>query len=95
MEKPLTFNEQQKPIGLPKTDVTVGAMATLGGWGFVRSPGVFITKLLKTVKVKILANDFCKAYLRNITPQHVCTFHSIGTGSCFVSFTSFICSLKN
>ncbi|XP_017775823.1 PREDICTED: transmembrane protease serine 11D-like [Nicrophorus vespilloides] len=86
VETPISFSTSVKPIQLPLSDTITGRLLTVSGWGLTEYPLKTVPDDLKTVKMRAISTQLCKAmydtYVVSPRDTNLCTLSTKGRGVC-------------
>ncbi|XP_026464943.1 trypsin-1-like [Ctenocephalides felis] len=91
LQRPMTFNQYQKPIRLPNSDTPSGVLLTVSGWGLTAYPSNTSPNYLQKMLVNSWSNAECQRWhdygpggraIDTIYPGMLCAFNRLHIGIC-------------
>ncbi|XP_031847901.1 chymotrypsin-1-like [Nomia melanderi] len=82
LARPITFNENQKPIDIATERPPEGKYVTVSGWGLTAYPSPAPPDNMQYQFIKVIKFSKCRFYFPTITTA-VCTFLKVDVGVCF------------
>lgn len=77
--EPIEFNAETQPVQFVRHEIEDGAMV-VAGWG--RDADGMVPDTLQYIETKLIDQEKCKEYIKNLNDGEICTINDAGKSAC-------------